>query len=333
MNSGQHNLNLLFWKAAERGDVKQARAMLEQEADVDFTYDSRNAMHMACGKGHLAMAAFLLDEGINAKLQDDQGDYPVHRAAVNNHTRMLHFLGTKNQPLSRVNFQGTRPIWETMHKKHYDAFSALVDMGTLVEESWDRDLSHARRQAKRDDTLVDYQVLLTEYDRVLDAIDAQTDGAALKDYLLAPGASPRVPMCSAAAWLRLPDILEKMDAAGVHFTRAELSGLGPDDLLSRAVECHQLEPLARHLSDHGESLCAEDFVNPETGEATRLLEKTVETCQLADTLNLVRHYGDEPRTVRVVLSAVEEAESEWQVPNLHGLLSDVAREQRQITRG
>ena len=332
MSAGLQNLNLLFFKAAERGDVKQARAMLELGANVDFTYQSRNAMHHACAKGHLPMAAFLIDAEINATLQDDAGDYPVHRAASMNQSRMLHFMGAKGYPLSKKNLIGTLPIWETLLKKNYDSFSALLDMGQLENEFWNRDYSHVRNQARRDE-LVDFQVLLTEYDRVADAIDAETDGAALKDYLLTPGNTQRVPLCSAAAWFRLPQILERMDAAGVHFTRDELNGEGAADLLTRAVECHQLDALAHHLSEHGESLCGEDFVNPETGEATRLLEKAVETCQLGDTLNTVRHHGDEPRTARLLLGVVPEAEAEWQVPNLHGLLSDIAREQRQITRG
>lgn len=329
----RRKLNQAFLNAAETGDVELARALLAQGADLKVINDSqdRNALHLACAKGHVPMVAFLIGVGANDNDRDDQGDAPIHLAACHNHPRVLHLMVHLGCDIELRNMLGGLPIWETQQAKNYDAFSAMLDLGGLVNEYWNREYSHVRNEARVNE-LVDFQVLLKEYDAVADAIEAAAGGQELKDYLLtANPETGRFPLESAAAWQSLPHIFTVLENANAPFTKSELStpfssGRTP---LIRAAECHQLPRIAQHLAAHGSPLQPEDLIDPATLQPTQLLSAIQKTCQLEVAMDLARSFEDAPRSVRRVLDVIDPQERQWQVPNAHSLMLEITRNQQQ----
>lgn len=80
--------------AARAGHHDVVQYLLEEGAPVDATTSSGNAtsLHKAAVAGHLHIVKTLVSCGADGRLQDVDGETPLHKAAAKGYTEVLEFL-------------------------------------------------------------------------------------------------------------------------------------------------------------------------------------------------------------------------------------------------
>jgi serine/threonine protein kinase len=108
-----------FIQASSMGDIKEVTAILEFGNIVDLDegdYDSRTALHLACGEGHIDIVQLLCEEGASVNVEDRWGNRPIDDAknATKNSVAIINLLtqygaqSKKNPPsiLDRIMMAG-----------------------------------------------------------------------------------------------------------------------------------------------------------------------------------------------------------------------------------
>lgn len=71
----------ILCEQARKGRVESLEALLESGADLSaVNYDSSTALHVAAGRGHLAVVELLLAQGCRADVKDRYGRTPREEA-------------------------------------------------------------------------------------------------------------------------------------------------------------------------------------------------------------------------------------------------------------
>jgi hypothetical protein len=80
--------------AIEKGHAPAVRLLLERGASVEFIdqLNERNLLHLASFGGHIDIAALLLEFGISANAEDNDGRTPLHYAARYGHRQLAEHL-------------------------------------------------------------------------------------------------------------------------------------------------------------------------------------------------------------------------------------------------
>lgn len=81
----------------KKGDCDLASILIEQGADIHLRYDQgmakeRSLIHLAVEEGCLDIAELLMDKGLNANDQDQDGDLPIHLASQQGNADMITLL-------------------------------------------------------------------------------------------------------------------------------------------------------------------------------------------------------------------------------------------------
>ena len=119
---------------AETGQVDEVKALLASHAGAGAAAiisatnsDGNTALHRACFKGHLEVAALLLEAGAPPNATNSKGSPPILYAALKNHAGLVPLLvggGADVDGNAKSN-----PLLQAINKKHEEAALAFVAHG------------------------------------------------------------------------------------------------------------------------------------------------------------------------------------------------------------
>jgi ankyrin repeat protein len=117
--------------AAMNGDLKAARTLVRQTADVDATQpDGMTALLWAVQRRDLAMANLLLDAGADYQLANRTGAKPLYLAAVNGDAAMIARLLEAGEDANAVlTAEGETVLMLTSHTGNPEAVKLLLARG------------------------------------------------------------------------------------------------------------------------------------------------------------------------------------------------------------
>ena len=120
-------------RAARSGDVDALRALLAEGQDVnDPGEDGDRALHWAVAWGQETAIAFLLDNGADAKIRDDEDNTPLHLISKKGHTSAHAFLRVLSLAKERINDpnrNGSMPLHAAAMRGRADFVTFLLSAG------------------------------------------------------------------------------------------------------------------------------------------------------------------------------------------------------------
>ena len=98
--------------AAQNGLLELARTLLERNADVNFqnNHGSTTPLLLASELGHSNVVQLLLDHNADLYLRDDDGDTPLHCAAIRGQLEVAQILLKLNVEVNSRNIMGSTPL-------------------------------------------------------------------------------------------------------------------------------------------------------------------------------------------------------------------------------
>lgn len=111
----------LLGLAAEKGDVKAVRALLEQGLNVDAVDEvGQTALHWAAVRGHERVITTLLDHKANIDASNDFGVTPLHLAVSSQKTRAVIMLLTRGaNARAQESLKGRTPLHQAVALERY----------------------------------------------------------------------------------------------------------------------------------------------------------------------------------------------------------------------
>ncbi len=109
-------------KAVKSGDLTRVKVLLQADAQLVHARDKDGStpLHCATWKGHLKIAALLLDAGADVNSQnhnDHWGTTPLHAAAHANQAAIAQLLLERGAALNAPDLQGKTPLQHTTFHK------------------------------------------------------------------------------------------------------------------------------------------------------------------------------------------------------------------------
>merc|ERR1711915_143659 len=109
------------------GDLKSIQEWTQSKPDVIKSKDDsgRIPLHWAVSKGHIELAAWLLDQTKEADVPDESGWTPLIIAASAGHTDLLKLLLSNNVDVNRTTDQGRSAFFMLQAKVDLRWFHSL----------------------------------------------------------------------------------------------------------------------------------------------------------------------------------------------------------------
>ncbi|XP_066289275.1 transient receptor potential cation channel subfamily A member 1-like [Branchiostoma lanceolatum] len=154
--------------AAEKGQEKIVRLLLEKNTSINKTRDGRSPLHLATESG----SAETVDTLISAHRQsltwtDKQGDTPLHAAARRNHAHLIPVLLKENVGLaSKENKQGLNALDVAIDERSKDAAAAMGK-----HELWDTSLTYPQTKRGKDQKPQMYRMIKDMPEAAMNFID------------------------------------------------------------------------------------------------------------------------------------------------------------------
>ena len=98
--------------AAENGDLATVTEMIERDPSIlESSNDAGSTpLHIACEKGNLDMALYLLGAGADPLAGDNENSTPLHLAAIGGNVRIVELLLEKNVAVDIKDDNGMTPL-------------------------------------------------------------------------------------------------------------------------------------------------------------------------------------------------------------------------------
>ena len=130
----QAGLNDYLVKAAQEGDIEQARELLERGADPNGSYKfNLFPLHEAAARGHIEMVRLLLAKGANINAYKS-GDTPLCEAAKKGHTEVARLLLAKGADVNGYkNYDGKYLHPPLSYAKTQEMVELLLARGAAVQ--------------------------------------------------------------------------------------------------------------------------------------------------------------------------------------------------------
>ena len=91
-------------------------------------------LFIACEKGNVELARFLLDNGAAVDWANKNGQTPLYTACVKGHVDAARLLLERGAAVDQANKNGATPLWISCWKGHVDAARLLLERGAEVRE-------------------------------------------------------------------------------------------------------------------------------------------------------------------------------------------------------
>ena len=126
-------LNDDLFDAANRGDLKKVKRLLNEGADVNAKdEDGWTPLHWAAYYGHLNVVKLLVDRGADVNAKSKAGETPLHWAAANGHLDVVEFLVDRGADVNAKSKAGWTPLHLAADKGHLDIAKLLLDRGADI---------------------------------------------------------------------------------------------------------------------------------------------------------------------------------------------------------
>ena len=135
-NRNNHNESPLFI-AVTYGQEGICKLLCDAGSDINEVCYGKSLLHTAIDMSHLKIAELLINRGADLDKQDNDGNIPLHLAAVkgSQHEKLVKSLiekGDKEQ-LSRQNNKGNTPLHIAAKTGHFRVVQLLLDHQVPVE--------------------------------------------------------------------------------------------------------------------------------------------------------------------------------------------------------
>ncbi|GBG25269.1 Ankyrin repeat domain-containing protein 1 [Hondaea fermentalgiana] len=146
---GAGDTRVALWKAARAGDEQLVAALLTKTprecAELlrweNSAHHGYTALHIACQKGHFAVAKSLVEAGANVRAQARGGTTPLHEATYERHELLALFLLKQGAKLDVKTDQGASPL-DLAARKRFATDLQTMYLDSLQDEE---DKSELRR--------------------------------------------------------------------------------------------------------------------------------------------------------------------------------------------
>jgi uncharacterized protein len=113
--------------AAQRGDIKKLRGLLETGANLETkNRDGDTPLILAARKGHTSAAELLLNAGASLQAANNAGDTPMLAAAMAGHLRMIELFLPKEAETKIANKAGDTALILAIQHRHRDVAKLLI---------------------------------------------------------------------------------------------------------------------------------------------------------------------------------------------------------------
>ena len=92
-------------------------------------------LFVACEKGNVELARFLLDNGAAVDRANKNGQTPLYTACVKGHVDAARLLLERGAAVDQANKNGATPLWISCWKGHVDAARLLLERGAEVDRA------------------------------------------------------------------------------------------------------------------------------------------------------------------------------------------------------
>lgn len=97
MKGANHTLSLILYHAVKAGNIKYAKTLIEQKADVNFRNQNLSTpLHKAASQGYIEIVKFLIQEHANIDIRNIKGQTALYEAAAYNRPEVLKLLLENN---------------------------------------------------------------------------------------------------------------------------------------------------------------------------------------------------------------------------------------------
>lgn len=119
--------------ACYKGHLEMARFLLDAGADQEHKTDEMHtALMEASMDGHVEVAELLLDSGAQVNMPSDSFESPLTLAACGGHVALASLLLSRGANLEEVNDEGYTPLMEASREGHEEMVSILLSHGANV---------------------------------------------------------------------------------------------------------------------------------------------------------------------------------------------------------
>ena len=133
--SGDQQNKDSFFTAVNKGDIDRVKEMLlTKEADVNGRlnfgeYKHWSALMLACWKGHYNLAKFLLDNGADVNLRDDNDWSALLRASYHSNYKLTELLLDHGAEVDQQNKNGWTALMCACKDGRYEVTQILLQRG------------------------------------------------------------------------------------------------------------------------------------------------------------------------------------------------------------
>jgi len=123
-----------FLETIKEGDVEQVRALVAQDAGLVNATDNegRYPIHRAAEAGHIAMLEYLLSQGTDINAPVRHGSQPIHYAAEGGHIAMVEYLLSQGADINASDRHGRQPIHYAAQRGHIPMLEYLLGQGADI---------------------------------------------------------------------------------------------------------------------------------------------------------------------------------------------------------
>lgn len=140
MKGANHTLSIILYHAVKAGNVKYAKTLIEQKADVNFHNQNLSTpLHKAASKGYTEIAEFLIKEHANIDTKNIKGQTALYKAAAYNHREVLKLLLENN---ANPNIQ-MYDKWTALHASCFWGYDKITKL--LLENKASPDILDENR--------------------------------------------------------------------------------------------------------------------------------------------------------------------------------------------